>query len=86
MYILLWIVFGGIIGWLASVITRNNNQMGIISNIVVGLLGSVIGGLVAQFTNIAPLSIFSLAGALFALMGSVIFLLVFNLFMGNRRI
>lgn len=86
MYILLWIVFGGVIGWLASIITKNNDRMGIISNVVVGLVGSIIGGVVAELTNIAPLSIFSLAGALFALMGSLILLFVYNLIKAKRNI
>jgi len=84
MFILLWIIFGGIIGWIASIITKNNNRMGIVLNIVVGLVGSGIGGLIAHLINIAPLSAFSLAGALFAIIGSVILLLLFNLIRGNK--
>lgn len=84
MYILLWIVFGGIIGWLASILTKNNRKMGIIMNIVVGLIGSAIGGFIADVTGLAPITVFSLWGALFALLGSVILLSLFNLIQGRK--
>ena len=53
MGIIMWLVVGGIIGWLASVIMRTDGQQGIILNIVVGIIGSFIGGLV--FATVATL-------------------------------
>lgn len=85
MYILLWLLFGGIIGWLASIITHNNNSMGIIANIVVGLVGACIGGLICFWAGIAQLSIFSFWGMGFALLGAVIFLLLLNLIWSHYR-
>ncbi len=46
MGLILWIIFGGIIGWVASVLMKTNTQQGIILNIIVGMVGAVIGGLV----------------------------------------
>lgn len=40
-----WLVVGGIIGWLASVVMRTDAQQGILANIVVGVVGSYIGGM-----------------------------------------
>ncbi len=85
MYIILWIIFGGIIGWLASILTHNNQRMGIITNIVVGIVGAFIGGFIAYLFNLAPLNIFSFWGMGFALLGAVILLLIINLIRGNRR-
>ncbi|RAU17426.1 GlsB/YeaQ/YmgE family stress response membrane protein [Nitrincola tibetensis] len=44
MGIIIWLVMGGIVGWIASIIMGTNAQQGIILNIVVGIVGAVIGG------------------------------------------
>ncbi|WP_339799821.1 GlsB/YeaQ/YmgE family stress response membrane protein [uncultured Marinobacter sp.] len=45
MGIIIWLVMGGIVGWIASIIMGTNGQQGIILNIVVGIIGALIGGL-----------------------------------------
>ena len=42
--ILIWVVIGGIIGWLASMVMRTDAQQGILLNIVVGIVGAFLGG------------------------------------------
>jgi len=52
-----WIIFlivGGVIGWLASLVMKTNAQMGWIANIVVGIAGSALGGWLAPRLGIAP--------------------------------
>ena len=44
MSLLMTIVIGGIVGWLASILMRTNAQMGIIANVLVGVIGSFLGG------------------------------------------
>lgn len=44
MGIILWLVMGGVVGWIASMIMGSNGQQGIILNIVVGIVGAAIGG------------------------------------------
>lgn len=44
MGIIIWLVMGGVVGWIASIIMGTNAQQGIILNIVVGIVGAVIGG------------------------------------------
>src|SRR3546814_20415843 len=58
MGIIMWLVVGGVIGWLASIIMRTDGQQGIILNIVVGIIGSFIGGLILSRGDInnAPLT------------------------------
>ena len=80
MYILLWILFGGIVGWLASVIVGTNHRMGFLANIVVGVIGSFIGGWIATLFNLGTFTTFSLGGFLIAIGGAVLLLLVLNSF------
>ncbi len=47
MNFIIWIVLGGVIGWLASIVMKTNAQMGIIANIIVGVVGAAIGGWLA---------------------------------------
>ena len=43
--IIIWLVVGGVVGWLASIVMRTDAQQGILLNIVVGIVGAFIGGL-----------------------------------------
>jgi uncharacterized membrane protein YeaQ/YmgE (transglycosylase-associated protein family) len=78
MGILFWLVIGGVIGWLASIVMRTDAQQGIFLNIVVGIVGAFIGGLV--FTggsiNNAPLTVYTF---LTSLVGAVMLLAIVNL-------
>jgi uncharacterized membrane protein YeaQ/YmgE (transglycosylase-associated protein family) len=87
MNILLWLVIGGVIGWLASLIMRTNAQQGILLNIVVGVVGALLGGwlispLVGTRTiNQGDLSFASLG---VSLLGAIILLAIVNLFRRGR--
>jgi uncharacterized membrane protein YeaQ/YmgE (transglycosylase-associated protein family) len=85
MFIFLWILFGAFVGWVASIFTRNNARMGLIANIIVGLIGSSIGGFIASLAGIASLDHFSFWGFCFAVLGAVVLLSIINLLRGNRR-
>ncbi len=75
MNILAWIVVGGLAGWVASMIMRTDAQMGIGANIVVGILGALIGGwLVALFGGPDLNTGFDITSFLVALLGSVVLL------------
>lgn len=78
MGLIIWLIVGGIVGWLASLIMRTDAQQGIFLNIVVGVVGALIGGLI--FTggtiNEAPLSI---SAFLVSLVGAVVLLGIVNL-------
>jgi uncharacterized membrane protein YeaQ/YmgE (transglycosylase-associated protein family) len=78
MGIIMWLIVGGVIGWVASLIMRTDAQQGIILNVVVGIVGAFIAGLVFAHGNIndAPLTL----GTFFvSLIGAVILLAVVNL-------
>ncbi|WP_174275190.1 GlsB/YeaQ/YmgE family stress response membrane protein [Sphingomonas bacterium] len=78
MGLILWLVIGGVVGWLASILMRTDAQQGILLNIVVGIVGAFIGGLI--FTggsiNNQPLTIYTF---LVSLVGAVVLLAIVNL-------
>lgn len=76
MSILLWIVFGGLVGWIASIIMKTDGQQGIILNVVIGAIGAVIGGWLMTTFGQSGVTGFNLYSFLVALVGSVIFITV----------
>jgi uncharacterized membrane protein YeaQ/YmgE (transglycosylase-associated protein family) len=48
------LIIGGIIGWLASIVMKTNAQMGLIANIVVGIVGSALGFWIAGLLGLTP--------------------------------
>jgi uncharacterized membrane protein YeaQ/YmgE (transglycosylase-associated protein family) len=75
--IIIWLIVGGIIGWLASLIMRTDAQQGIVLNIVVGILGSIVAGLLFH-----PSGTFE--AFLYSLIGAIILLAVVNLVRRGR--
>ena len=79
MGIISWIVLGGIAGWLASIITKRNDQMGCITNIIAGIVGAAVGGWVFSLFGGQGVTGFNLPSLLVAFVGAVIVLAVVNL-------
>ena len=83
MGLILWLIVGGVIGWLASIIMRTDAQQGIFLNIVVGIVGAFIGGLVVNGGSINNSSL-NLTSFLVSLLGAVILLAIVNLVRRGR--
>lgn len=82
MGVILWLVVGGLIGWVASLIMRTDNQQGVLLNVVVGIIGALLGGWVISPMLGSPTinqGDFSLSGLLVSLLGAVILLAIWNL-------
>ncbi len=82
MNIIIWLVVGGLIGWVASLIMRTDAQQGIILNVVVGIVGALLGGwFLSPLFGVSTInqSNFSVPGLLVSLLGAVILLAVVNL-------
>jgi uncharacterized membrane protein YeaQ/YmgE (transglycosylase-associated protein family) len=78
MNFIIWLIVGGICGWLASLIMRTDAQQGIILNIVVGIVGAFIAGLL--FGGGANMNHgISLESFLYSLIGAIILLAIVNL-------
>ncbi|HEY7959513.1 MAG TPA: GlsB/YeaQ/YmgE family stress response membrane protein [Sphingomicrobium sp.] len=75
--IIIWLIVGGICGWLASLIMRTDAQQGIVLNIVVGIVGAAIAGLLLGKGNIN--NGLSIETFLWSLIGAVILLAIVNL-------
>lgn len=76
MGIIVWLIVGGICGWLASLIMRTDAQQGILLNIVVGIIGAVIAGLLFHVDINHGITIESF---LYSLIGAIILLAIVNL-------
>jgi uncharacterized membrane protein YeaQ/YmgE (transglycosylase-associated protein family) len=70
MGIIIAIVIGGVIGWLASLIMKTSAQMGVLANVVVGIVGSVLGRFIAGLLGIAAFG--APGGFVISLVGAVI--------------
>jgi uncharacterized membrane protein YeaQ/YmgE (transglycosylase-associated protein family) len=83
MNFILWLVIGGILGWIASIIMHTNAQQGIFLNIVVGIIGAMVAGLLlTPLLGIGTINQnnLSLPALLVSLLGSIILLAIVNLF------
>ena len=83
MNLLIWLVVGGVIGWLASLIMRTDAQQGVLLNVVVGIVGAMLGGwLISPLLGVASInqSNFSIGALIVSLVGAVILLAIVNLF------
>ncbi|RDE04941.1 GlsB/YeaQ/YmgE family stress response membrane protein [Sphingomonas aracearum] len=78
MGIILWLIIGGVIGWLASIIMRTDAQQGIFLNIIVGIVGAFIGGLIINGGSINNSGL-TVQSFLVSLLGAVILLAIVNL-------
>lgn len=74
MGILAWIVLGGFAGWLASMIMGRNASMGLVLNILVGIVGAVLGGMVFNYFGDYGVTGFNLYSFMVATVGSCILL------------
>lgn len=86
MNIIIWLVVGGLIGWIASIIMRTDAQQGILLNVVVGIVGALLAGfVVSPMLGIGTINQgISLATFLVSLVGAVILLAIVNLFRRGR--
>jgi uncharacterized membrane protein YeaQ/YmgE (transglycosylase-associated protein family) len=82
MNFIMWIIVGGIIGWLASMVMNTNAQQGMFLNIVVGIVGALLSGwLIAPLFGVGTINQndFSIASLLVSFLGAVVLLAIVNL-------
>ena len=77
MGIIVWLIVGGIVGWLASLIMKRDAQQGIILNVVVGIVGALLAG---WFFGGGINEAITIRTFLFSIVGAVILLAIVNLF------
>jgi uncharacterized membrane protein YeaQ/YmgE (transglycosylase-associated protein family) len=80
-----WLVIGALAGWIASMIAGTNAQQGWLMNIVVGIVGAIIGGWVYSLLfNVSFTSGFDLTSLIVATLGAVVLLFVYRFIAGRR--
>ena len=78
--IILWIIFGALAGWIASMVMHTNAEQGGVANIIVGIVGALIGGWLARVLFGVTVSAFSLGGLIIAIVGAIILLAILRAF------
>ncbi len=87
MNFILWILVGGLIGWVASIVMRTNAQQGIFLNVIVGVVGALVAGwIISPLVGIPTINqdVFSLPALLVSLLGAIVLLGVVNLVRRDR--
>ena len=83
LYLLIWLLVGGLIGWVASVIMKTDAEQGVFLNVIVGIVGAALGGwIISPLIGIPSINggIISIASIFVSFVGAVILLAVVNLF------
>jgi len=76
--LIVWLLFGALIGWLASIVMRTDSHLGVTFNIIVGIVGAAIGGVLFGAITINT-GVFSLRALLVSFVGALILLAIVNI-------
>ena len=72
MGILLWIVFGALAGWIASMFMKSDSNQGLMMDIIMGIIGSVVGGFIMEFFGQSGVTGFNLYSMVVAVLGACV--------------
>ena len=82
MNFLIYLIVGGIAGWLASIMMKRDGQQGIILNVIVGIIGGFLGGILLPMVGLGFGG--TIGFLITALIGAGVLLLIVNLFTRGR--
>jgi uncharacterized membrane protein YeaQ/YmgE (transglycosylase-associated protein family) len=83
--LVVWIIVGAIAGWLASIVMKTNGRQGLIQDIVVGILGGVIGGYLFSALGVGgAVTGINFSSIFVAFIGGIVLLIVIRLLTGRR--
>lgn len=80
MNIILWIIFGALAGWIASIIMGTDKRQGALMNIVVGIIGAFIGGFLMSLLGFPGVTGFNIYSLLVAILGAVVLVWLVGMF------
>lgn len=81
MNLIIWLIFGALAGWIASMIMRTDAEQGAVANIIVGILGALVGGFISRALGGPDVSAgFNLMSLIIAIIGAVVLLAVVRMF------
>lgn len=72
MGIILWIIFGGLAGWIASVIMKTDSGQGTVKDIIMGIIGAVVGGFLMGLFGQSGVNGFNLYSFIVAIIGAIV--------------
>jgi len=72
MNIILWIVFGGLVGWVASVIMKTDSNQGTVKDIIMGIIGAIVGGFLMGLFGQSGVNGFNLYSFIVAIIGAIV--------------
>jgi uncharacterized membrane protein YeaQ/YmgE (transglycosylase-associated protein family) len=78
MGLLTWIILGALAGWIASMVMKTDAEQGAIGNIIVGIIGALIGGFIMQMFGASGVDGFSLYSLLVATGGAIVLLAAYR--------
>lgn len=84
--IIVWIIVGGLAGWVASMIMKTDEQQGLFGNIVVGVLGGLVGGFLLGLLGGQGFTGFNIWSFLVALLGAIVLIFLWRLISGRGRV
>lgn len=84
MGIISWIILGALAGWIASIIMKTNGEQGALANIIVGIVGAVLGGYVFAALGESRVSGLNLYSLIVATSGALIVLFLFRVVKGRH--
>ena len=76
MNIILWIIFGALAGWIASLVMKTNAQQGFLMDVVIGIAGAFIGGFIMSAIGGAGVTGFNIGSLLVAILGAIVLLFI----------
>jgi uncharacterized membrane protein YeaQ/YmgE (transglycosylase-associated protein family) len=85
MDVLLWIVFGAIAGWIASLIMSTNAEQGFLMDIVLGIVGAVLGGFIMNVLGQPGVTGFNIYSLIVAVVGAVVLIGIGRALTANSR-
>lgn len=84
MGIILWIIFGALAGWIASMLVKTDSQQGFIGDVILGIIGAVVGGFVFNLLGASGVDGFNLYSLFVAIVGAIIVVFVGRALLGGR--
>lgn len=83
--IIVWVVFGALAGWIASIIMKTDAQQGWLMNIIVGIIGALVGGFLMNLFGAPGVTGFNIYSLLVAILGSIILIWIAGRFMYRQE-
>lgn len=77
---IVWIIFGALAGWIASMIMKTDAEQGALMNIIVGIVGAFLGGVIMNTLGQPGVTGFNIYSAIVAILGAVVLLAIYKMF------